>query len=110
MTWLQKRLDKLSYTHEDFRCILEKKGIKRVRATITGWTNGKPIKCLSDPSKAKIFAKALKWNLFELFVAANYDFKVPKELVPLIKHYNNLPSSHLEIAIKSHALRLHHTS
>lgn len=94
MTWLQQRLNELGLTHDDLRERLAQRGIDRVRATITGWTNGKAIKLLSDPEQASILAEALKWTLTELLLAAGYeieaDIEIRPELYSLIRQYNDL--------------------
>lgn len=98
MKWLQARLDELRYTHEDLKNLLAKKGIERSRATITGWTNDKPVSLLGNPQEAEILAEVLKWSLPELLVAAGYNIGMPIELVPeitellqVIQRYNDMP-------------------
>ncbi len=88
MNWLQKRLDDLEYTHRDFQHRLTELGIKRVRETITGWTNGKPIALLSNPNDTQKLAKALNWSVLELLVAAGYDISIPREMADFIHEYN----------------------
>ena len=87
MSWIQARLDSLEYTHKDLQNALEELGVIRVRATITGWTNGKPIKLLSDPDDTKKLAKALKWSVIEMLIAAGYDLEIPEELGYFIHEY-----------------------
>ena len=87
MSWIQARLDSLEYTHKDLQNALEELGVIRVRATITGWTNGKPIKLLSDPEDTKKLAKALNWSVMEMLIAAGYDLEIPAELSYFIHEY-----------------------
>ncbi|MEO1288555.1 MAG: hypothetical protein AAFV93_12370 [Chloroflexota bacterium] len=89
MTWLKKRLKELEYTHNDLQKALEEKGIKRVRATITGWTNDKPVSLLNNPEDAKKLADVLDWTVLELLVAAGYDIDIPAELSEIIEVYRN---------------------
>ena len=87
MNWLQERLNVLEYTHQDLQRALGKKDIHRVRATITGWTNGKPVSLLNNPVEAKILAEVLEWSVLEMLMAADYDIDIPGELIPFIKTY-----------------------
>ena len=87
MNWLQERLNKLNYTHHDLQQELEKRGISRVRATITGWTNEKPVSLLNDPGESKILADVLEWSVLEMLIAAGYDIGIPQKLIPFIKKY-----------------------
>ncbi|MEM9952632.1 MAG: hypothetical protein AAF846_13585 [Chloroflexota bacterium] len=87
MTWLKKRLRELGYTHNDLQKALEEKDIKRVRATITGWTNNKPVSLLNNPEHAKKLADVLDWTVLELLVAAGYDIDIPDELSEIIEVY-----------------------
>lgn len=89
MNWLQRRLNKLNYTHQDLQGKLAEKDIHRVRATITGWTNDKPVSLLNDPDEAKILAEVLQWTVLDMLVAAGYDIPVPEELIVYIKAYRN---------------------
>lgn len=87
MNWLQKRLDDIDYTHQDLQNALSDVGIERVRATITGWTNGKPIALLNNPAHARKLATALKWSMMEMLVAAGYGIDIPYELTDFIHEY-----------------------
>ena len=97
MNWLQARLDELHFTHRDLCYELQKRGIKRSRAAITGWTNGKSIRLLSNPKETQILAEALNWTSLELLVAVGYKLGIPQELIsetieliPIIQQYHNL--------------------
>lgn len=87
MNWLQKRLNELKYTHSDLQKALTQEGIERVRATITGWTNDKPVSLLSNPEHTSKLAKVLNWTVMDLLVAAGYDLETPAELIPIIMAY-----------------------
>jgi len=100
MIWLQKRLDELGYTHEDLRSLLARHGIDRSRATITGWTNKKPIPLLSNPKEASILAEVLKWSLLELFIAAGYDCGLDKGLFKLLLRYDQLTSKQKKLFMR----------
>jgi len=100
MIWLQKRLKELGYTHEDLRSLLARHGIERSRATITGWTNEKPIPLLSNPEEASILAKVLDWSLLELFIAAEYDLGLDKGLFKLLLRYYQLTSDQKKLFMR----------
>lgn len=87
MSWVQQRLDELGYTHQDLKSALAELGIVRVRATITGWTNGKPIKLLSNPDDTKKLAEALNWSVLEMLIAAGYEVDIPSEILDFIYEY-----------------------
>ena len=87
MNWLQKRLDDLNYTHQDLQHNLAELGINRVRETITGWTNGKPIALLSNPEDTQKLAQALNWTVMELLIEAGYDIGIPREMADFIHDY-----------------------
>ncbi len=89
MNWLQERLNKLGYTHHDLQQELEKRGIRRVRATITGWTNDNPVSLLNNPVEAKILADVLRWSVLEMLIAAGYDIGIPQKLIPFIEAYQS---------------------
>jgi hypothetical protein len=105
MTWLKHRLEELSYTHDDLRGRLAQLGVKRVRATITGWVNGKSIKLLCNPKEAEILARALRWNLTEMLMAAGYKIDpgigLSSELQPFLKNYEELPVSRRELFVQT---------
>ena len=90
MTWLQKRLDELGYTHADLTRELEQHGIQRVRGTISGWARGHiNVTLLANPDEAQVLAKVLQWDLPELLVAAGYPiapggYSIPREMLPLL--------------------------
>lgn len=97
MTWLQKRLKELGYTHEDLRQLLRARGIKKSRVSITNWANGSPIPLLNNVRETKIFADVLQWSLPEMLVAMGHDLEMPvellpeiEELLPLIRQYHEL--------------------
>lgn len=92
MNWLQERLNELGYTHHDLQKALEQQGIKRVRATITGWANGKPVSLFNKPQHAKILAEVLDWTVLEMFKKAGYDVDVPEELIGIIDDYKSTSS------------------
>lgn len=89
MTWLQRRLDELDYTHADLRKHLANKGIVRVRETITGWANGKPVSLLNDPQHAQILAETLNWTVLDMLNAAGF-VSIPDELIAFIKEYQSV--------------------
>lgn len=101
MSWIQDRLDSLDYTHQDLQNALSELGVVRVRATITGWTNGKPIKLLSDPEGTKKLAKALKWSVIEMLIAAGYDLEIPEELGYFIHEYKTADQKRKIIYLKN---------
>ena len=70
MNWLQERLNELNYTHHDLQKALEERGIKRVRATITGWANDKPVSLFNNPEHAKVLAEVLNMPVLEMFKKA----------------------------------------
>jgi hypothetical protein len=90
MTWLQKRLDELGYTHTDLTDRLAQHDIHRVRGTISGWARGNiNVTLLANPDEAQILADVLEWNLPELLIAAGYpiapdDYAIPQEMLPLL--------------------------
>ncbi|MGJ3240557.1 MAG: hypothetical protein ACFE0Q_17750 [Anaerolineae bacterium] len=107
MSWLQQRLKELGYTHQDLQAALEEKGIKRVRATITGWTNDKPISLMNDPEQARILADILDWSMLEMLIAAGYDVGVPPELAPFIDTYKEASPKQRNLFIQNlHFIRL----
>lgn len=77
MNWLQARLKELGLTHDDLRQALAERGIERVRATITGWTHGKPISLFNNPEQTRILAETLEWSTTEMLIAAGYDITPP---------------------------------
>ncbi len=90
MTWLQKRLDELGYTHADLTNELAQHGIQRVRGTISGWARGHiNVTLLANPDEALVLAKVLQWELTELLLAAGYpiapnSYSIPREVLPLL--------------------------
>ena len=90
MTWLQKRLDELGYTHTDLTDKLAAQGIHRVRGTISGWARGNiNVTLLANPDEAQTLASVLEWNLPELLIAAGYpitpdEYTIPREMLPLL--------------------------
>jgi hypothetical protein len=104
--WLQKRLNELEMTHDDFVERLAEFGIIRTRVTITNWVNGSPIKPLMNPAETKLLALALYWSVDELLIEAGYDIgtkglTVPRELFPHVRLFKKLKKPHSDRYLES---------
>lgn len=106
MTWLQRRLDTLGYTHRDLAQALAERGIERVRGTISGWARGSiTVSILANPKTATALADALDWSVSEMLIAAGYPLDalpadVPAEIYPLLEAMQPLTSDERRLVVE----------